>query len=89
MCFNEIVVWVMDKVKRSKKKSSPEVVKLTRAEKVAQRKKQDREMYSSFARELRGYGDEDPVIKDVKFTRSGANVIFVDGTMERIGKNSS
>lgn len=76
----------MEKVKQPKKRLSVEPPKLTRVEKVALRKKQDRAMYCSFARDLRGYAEDHPTIKDVKFTRSGANVTFADGTIERIGK---
>lgn len=75
--------------KRRRRKQAVEPVKLTRAEKVALRKKQDRQMYISFARELRGYDEEHPAVKDVKFTRSGAHVTFADGTIERIGKDNS
>lgn len=75
----------MEKAKGSKKKASVELVKLTRAEKVAQKKKRDREMFSSFARDMRGYSEDHP-IKDVKFTRSGANVFFEDGSIEHVGK---
>lgn len=63
-----------------------EPVKLTRAEKVALKKKQDREMYISFVRQLRGFGDDQPTVKDFKFTRSGAHVVFADGSIEQIGK---
>lgn len=76
----------MEKEKRPKRKPAVELAKLTRAEKVAIKKKQDREMYVSFARELRGYSEEHPAVKYVKFTRSGAVVAFKDGTVERIGK---
>lgn len=72
----------MEKVKRPKKRLSVEPPKLTRAEKVALRKKQDRAMYCSFAPDLRGYAEDHPVIKNVKFTCSGANITFEDGTVE-------
>lgn len=76
----------MDKEKRPRKKATMEPVKLTRAEKVVLKKKQDCEMYISFARELRGFGENQPAVKDFKFTRSGAHVVFADGSIERIGK---
>jgi len=72
--------------KRARIKKSLEPAKPTRAEKVALKKKKDREMYISYARELRQYTDEQPAVKDVKFSRSGANVMFANGVIEKIGK---
>lgn len=63
-----------------------ETIKLTRAEKFAQKKKQDRKMYVAFAREKRGFGEDQPAVKDFKFTRTGAHVFFSDGSIERMGK---